>query len=79
MIFYGISKIQIEQLINDYLFFGESLFAYSESKNTTEKKQHKHMISKAIKVEIINKYLSGVATQKSLAKEYGVSVASISK
>ncbi len=35
---YGVNESEIEQIINDYLFLGNSLFAYSEPKNGKEQK-----------------------------------------
>ena len=77
---YNISKSEIEQWINDYLFYGEGKFTTPKAKklnkaNTQKKSTTK--ISKEIKLEIINKYLSGTATQIELAKEYNVSASSV--
>lgn len=77
---YNVSKLEIEQWINDYLFYGEGKFAVPKAKKsskTNTKKKSTTKISKEIKLEIINKYLSGTATQIELAKEYNVSAISV--
>lgn len=76
---YGISESDIEQWINDYLFYGEAKFTSPKAKRKSSKtpKKSTAKISKEIKLEIINKYLSGTATQKELAEEYNVSASSV--
>ena len=76
---YSANESDIKQWINDYLFYGESKFTSPKAKHKTNKIKNKTTakISKETKLEIINKYLSGVATQKSLAQEYNVSASSI--
>ncbi|MBQ7044554.1 MAG: helix-turn-helix domain-containing protein [Clostridia bacterium] len=76
---YGISESDIEQWINDYLFYGEAKFTSPKAKYKSSKidKKPTPKISRETKLEIINKYLSGTVTQKELAEEYNVSASSV--
>ena len=60
----SINESDIKQWINDYLFYGESKFTAPKAKHKSNKIKNKTIakISKETKLEIINKYLSGVAT-----------------
>lgn len=76
---YGANESDIKQWIHDYLFYGEAKFTSPKAKRKSNNinKKSTPKIPKEMKIEIINKYLSGSATQKELAKQYNVSASSI--